>query len=157
MSAKDYPYSGNNQIIYFLKNFQEIFSDLLIFYKGGQGQCKYEKKEVVATISSWEFVTQNNDEVAIQNYVYQKSPVAACADAITWQFYTGGVITANSTCSADDIDHCVQITGWDQVSGVAAWHVRNVWGVDWGVEGYVYIEMGHNVCGIAVDVTAPII
>ena len=31
--------------------------------------------------------------------------------------------------------------------------VRNSWGTSWGNAGYIWVEAGHNVCGIATDAT----
>jgi len=73
-------------------------------------------------------------------------PVSVCVDASTWQNYQGGVLTS---CS-DQIDHCVQLTGyynWGQ--GNAYWNVRNSWGADWGENGYIWIAVGQDLCGIA--------
>ena len=31
--------------------------------------------------------------------------------------------------------------------------VRNSWGTSWGNAGYIWVEAGHNICGIATDAT----
>jgi hypothetical protein len=33
------------------------------------------------------------------------------------------------------------------------WIVRNQWGSNWGMNGYAYVAMGANTCGILNDVT----
>jgi len=124
-------------------------------YSGSQGNCRFESGEIVDKISNWKYVTQSSDETVIQNYVYSNSPVSVCVDAETWQFYKGGVITDESNCG-NTIDHCVQITGWKSENSTDCWNVRNSWGTDWGESGYVWVERGKDVCGIAQAVTVPI-
>ena len=57
--------------------------------------------------------------------------------------YTSGVYPA-SKCSTD-IDHAVMIVGFTP----HAWIIKNSWGTDWGVNGYLYLERGKNACGVA--------
>lgn len=33
------------------------------------------------------------------------------------------------------------------VGSILYWIVRNSWGSFWGVDGYVYVKMGGNICG----------
>jgi len=84
------------------------------------------------------------------NYVANSGPVSICVDASSWQYYTGGVLRR----CGNQIDHAVQATGYSVVQGVNAWNVRNSWGADWGVNGYIYLERGINLCEIATIVTA---
>jgi len=117
-------------------------------YVAEQGNCSYNHNEVVdCKIESWKYVGANQSETIMQKFVYENSPIAACLDADTWSTYKGGVITTKSKCG-NFIDHCVQVVGWTVMSGVNAWILRNQWGTDFGVEGYVFVEMGANVCGI---------
>jgi C1A family cysteine protease len=119
-------------------------------YTAQDGTCRFKKTDVVAKIAKWVYVTQSKDEKAMLNWVTSKGPMSVCVDAETWSSYQGGVV---KTCGKE-IDHCVQVTGYSTESGVPAWHVRNSWGTDWGVSGYIYVERGHDVCAIAEDVTA---
>jgi len=73
------------------------------------------------------------------------SPVFVCVDASQWQFYAGGVLPASS-CSRQ-IDHCVQLTGYSPDKG-GYWILRNSWGVEWGMSGYIHLQFGSDTCGI---------
>jgi C1A family cysteine protease len=123
-------------------------------YTAQDGTCSFNSANIAAKISGWQYVTQSQDETAMMNFLYTNSPLSVCVDAETWSSYTGGVITPSSNCG-NSIDHCVQITGWSTVNGVQAWHVRNSWGASWGVNGFIYVQIGSDVCSIAEVVTVP--
>jgi len=123
-------------------------------YTGEDGTCAFKTADILASISSWQYVTQTLNESAMAVYVLDNSPISVCVDAETWQYYTSGVI---STGCGRQIDHCVQVTGWAIVDGVLAWHVRNSWGTDWGLAGYLWVKRGGNICDIASVVTIPVV
>jgi len=123
-------------------------------YTAQDGTCSFNSANIAAKISGWQYVTQSQDETAMMNFLYTNSPLSVCVDAETWSSYTGGVITPSSNCG-NSIDHCVQITGWSTVNGVQAWHVRNSWGTSWGNSGFIYVQIGSDVCSIAEVVTVP--
>jgi len=123
-------------------------------YTGQDGTCTYNSADVVADIGNWGYITTTDDENAMGSWTYQYGPPSACVDAQYWQYYQGGVITQN--CGYH-LDHCIQITGWSTVNGINAWNVRNSWGTDWGYNGYLYIMIGADVCGIGQEVTSSVI
>jgi len=73
------------------------------------------------------------------------APVFVCVDAESWQLYAGGILQA-SQCGTD-IDHCVQLTGYSPTQG-GYWILKNSWGADWGMNGYIYLQYGQNTCAI---------
>jgi len=121
-------------------------------YTGVNGRCTFKAADVAAKISAWSYVSQSasTELTTMLNFVAATGPVSVCVDASTWQFYNGGVIQKNC---GDEIDHCVQVTGFSVVSGIPVWNVRNSWGTDWGVNGYLYVKRGMNLCDIATVVT----
>jgi cathepsin F len=104
-------------------------------------------------------------------------PAVVCVDASTWQDYAGGIITSDSGCSQQfmDVNHCVQAVGYaymdsngndeeDSGSGDSGsndngnsgsregyWIIRNQWSSYWGMNGYAYVAMGDNTCGVLND------
>lgn len=84
-------------------------------------------------------------------------PVAAAVNAKNWYYYKGGVMTyaacGNSTMS--DMDHAVQVVGFNTGAPVPYWIVRNTWSTIWGEYGYIYLEYAKNTCGIANLATYP--
>merc|ERR1712232_330719 len=87
----------------------------------------------------------------------ESSPLSICVNAGAWNDYTGGVMSsaACGSMGADYQDHCVMATGFNTTAPVPYWIVRNSWSSTWGEEGYVYLEMAENTCGLADDATIP--
>lgn len=78
-------------------------------------------------------------------------PVAVAMRGKTWQNYVGGVIQFH--CEGD-LSHAVQIVGYNLTAKVPYYIVRNSWGEDFGDNGYLYVAIGGNVCGLADEVAA---
>ncbi|KAJ2948589.1 hypothetical protein O0L34_g7843 [Tuta absoluta] len=90
----------------------------------------------------------------IATHIADHGPVVATVNSHTWQYYTGGVISYN--CDADDLNHVVQIVGYNLGVAVPYFICRNSWGADWGEEGYVRIAMKEyyrGICGIGAQIT----
>ena len=87
----------------------------------------------------------------------ETTPLSVCVNAENWNDYTGGVMSA-AACGpsgAQYQDHCVMATGFNTTAPTPYWIVRNSWASTWGEEGYVYLEMAKNTCGVADDATVP--
>merc|ERR1712159_468393 len=87
----------------------------------------------------------------------EKTPLSICVNAGNWNDYTGGVMTSKACgpMGADYQDHCVMATGFNTTAPTPYWIVRNSWSSTWGEEGYIYLEMAKNTCGLADDATIP--
>jgi hypothetical protein len=87
----------------------------------------------------------------------ERTPVSICVNAETWNDYTGGVLTsaACGPMGAMYQDHCVMAAGFNSTAPTPYWIVRNSWASTWGEEGYIYLEMAKNTCGLADDATIP--
>jgi hypothetical protein len=86
-----------------------------------------------------------------------ESPLSICVNAGAWNDYTGGVMTsaACGSMGADSQDHCVMAVGFNSSAPTPYWIVRNSWATTWGEQGYIYLEMAENTCGLADDATIP--
>jgi C1A family cysteine protease len=111
--------------------------------EGGQsGSCNFAQSSVVATVTGSSSI---NGETGIYQQLSTGGPVSVCVDASQWSSYTGGVLTS---CT-NNVDHCVQATGYANYnSGNAYWIVRNSWGTDWGENGFIWIQIGQDLCSI---------
>jgi cathepsin L len=67
-----------------------------------------------------------------------QQPVSVAIDASTntFQYYTGGVIT---TGCGTTLDHAVVAVGYGTSNGTDYFMVRNSWGTNWGMNGFVMI------------------
>jgi len=87
----------------------------------------------------------------------EQTPVSVCVNAGAWNDYTGGVMSA-AACGpmgAEYQDHCVMAVGFNGTAPKPYWIVRNSWSSTWGEQGYIYLEMAKNTCGLADDATIP--
>jgi C1A family cysteine protease len=64
-------------------------------------------------------------------------------------YYKSGIFS-DPTCSKT-VNHAVIVLGY--VSGTQGksdfWIIKNSWSKSWGMDGYAYIQMNKNMCGIA--------
>lgn len=91
-----------------------------------------------------------NYEIYIKYLLATHGPLTVAIDATTWQHYLGGIIRYHCR---DNANHAVNIVGYDTTGRTPYYIVRNTWNTDFGLQGYLYIAMGHNVCGLAEEVS----
>lgn len=78
-------------------------------------------------------------------------PLTATVDASSWPYYLGGVIKYN--CESGKT-HAIQIVGYNLDHETPYYIVKNSWGTSFGLNGYLHIAIGGNLCGIAEDVSS---
>ena len=95
---------------------------------------------------AWGFVTAkfNIPSVSqIKQALCEYGPLAVAVRATpAFQAYTSGVFNEDNE---GNVNHGVTIVGWDDQKG--AWHVKNSWGTNWGIKGYMWIDYGSNSIG----------
>jgi len=117
--------------------------------EGESGSCQYNSADVVAQVSGY---TTISGETGLYQQTSTTGPVSVCVDAESWQYYTSGVLT---TCGTS-VDHCVQLTGYTNYGQTGSyWVVRNSWATNWGVNGFIFIEIGQDLCMIGDYATVP--
>ena len=125
-------------------------------YKGSEAKCN--KCKIATKIDSFVDVIPNNEQALQQAVAIQPVSVAIEADQSSFQFYSGGVMSA--TCGTN-LDHGVLVVGYGTLKGKDYWKVKNSWGASWGDSGYILLS--RNVkdsagqCGITMMASYPII
>jgi C1A family cysteine protease len=114
--------------------------------------CQFKPADVEAKITSYKTISNEAD---MKTATATVSPLSICVDAAQWQFYSSGVMTP-SQCGTS-LDHCVQIVGYDTTANPPYWNVRNSWGTDWGMSGFIRLEYGHNTCGLTEETTTAVV
>ncbi|CAG7826251.1 unnamed protein product [Allacma fusca] len=116
------------------------------------GTCRNTKFtdgiQIVGNYTCESFV---GSEEKILKILANHGPVVVAVDATNWQFYVGGIIQWN--CDAN-VNHAVQIVGYDTSATPPHYIARNSWGTDFGDNGYLYVAIGKNLCGVAREVSS---
>jgi len=124
--------------------------------KGKDGKCK--SKPAVVNVTGYKYAVppcesgscKNQKESDMMAALNSFGPLSVCVNANDWDSYSGGIYTAKCTGGYYDLDHCVQLVGYDTTGSKSYWKVRNSWGTTgWGEDGYIRLPMGKNACGIA--------
>ncbi|OAD61198.1 Cathepsin O [Eufriesea mexicana] len=90
--------------------------------------------------------TDAEDELLITLATH--GPVAAAVNALSWQNYLGGIIQYHCDGSFENLNHAVQIVGYDKSTPIPHYIIKNSWGSKFGDKGYIYIGIGNNLCGM---------
>jgi len=109
---------------------------------GNSGTCAFNAANVAAQVMNYTSVAGETGLYAVAS---TSGPISVCVDASSWSAYTGGILTQ---CTSN-VDHCVQLTGYANYGATGDyWIVRNSWGTDWGISGFIWIAIGQDLCAI---------
>merc|ERR1719152_943051 len=124
-----------------------VASEASYAYTGRDGSCKSSYTAAIPEGGVTGFKDISN-EADLLDAVANTGPVSVAieADQMSFQLYSGGVLTGNC---GKNLDHGVLAVGFGTDSGKDYWKVKNSWGASWGDNGYILIERGVNKCGIA--------
>lgn len=95
------------------------------------------------------------DQIKRAIWLYGPVSVAVNADAV-FQAYRSGVFQAGAS---GDINHAVNLIGWDETTNPKHWIMRNSWGKGWGENGFMRIAYGARRIGYAatfIDFSGPL-
>jgi len=108
-------------------------------------------------VTSYVDVTPGSETALVTAILIEPIATAIDASQTSFQFYTSGVYY-EPACSSTELDHGVFIIGYGTESGQDYYIVQNMWGTDWGMEGYVLMSRNRdNNCGIATMPSYPIV
>lgn len=134
-SEADYPYiSGGN---------------------GVTGTCKVNSAMIKVGIKAYNKVSLSTNvatiEAAMASFILNVGTLSVCLDASQFNSYNTGIMT---TCpSKPSVDHCVQAVGVNTAAAKPYWILRNQWGADWGMSGFLWLPYGSNACAITDEST----
>jgi C1A family cysteine protease len=128
-------------------------------YTAQDGTCVKNGLPVAARLSSFKDVPTNSETALMTAVSLQPVSVAVEADQDVFQLYAGGVMT--KPCGTN-LDHGVLAVGYGTLGGEDFWLVKNSWGADWGVKGYIMLGRGTKFsaagqCGIQMDPSYPVV
>ena len=124
-------------------------------YEAATDSCRFSVKTVGANVTGYVRIPQN--ESALLEAVTTIGPISVSIDAsnTTFHHYDGGVYY-NPVCSSTNLDHAVLVVGYGTYNGQDYWLVKNSWGEDWGLDGYIMMARNkNNNCGIVTQAVYP--
>ncbi|XP_019524326.1 PREDICTED: cathepsin L1-like [Hipposideros armiger] len=123
--------------------------------------CKYKPEFSAANVTG--FVDIRKQENSLMRAVARVGPISVGIDASysSFQFYKNGIYY-EPQCSSEDLDHGVLVVGYGfekaELDRNKYWIVKNSWGTDWGMKGYIKMAKDrNNHCGIATMASYPIV
>ena len=125
-------------------------------YEADNRTCRFSAKSVGATVTGYVRIPFGN-ESALLEAVTTVGPISVCIDVNSTNFYhySSGVYF-NPVCSVWRLDHAVLVVGYGTHYGQDYWLVKNSWGEDWGMDGYIMMARNRdNNCGIATNAVYP--
>ena len=126
-------------------------------YTATDGKCP-DSLKYAAQEKSWNYIGGDPNASTytvpsvedLKTAIYLHGPISVAVNATSaMQFYFGGVFNNCTATTANDINHAVNIVGWDDATG--SWIMRNSWGSRWGEKGYIRIKYGCNMIGYAAN------
>ena len=126
-------------------------------YTGIDGNCNFNKTLAEGHVNKTVNITKGSME-ELYDAIATVGPISVAIDAGgNFGFYKSGIYTSKN-CSSEFLDHAVLAVGYSYINNSKYIIVKNSWGTDWGMDGYIYMNSDiDNMCGIATDASYPLL
>jgi len=142
----------------YIKSNKGIDTEASYPYKAVDGTCKYSAANIGSTLTSYTNVASGSEAALVASIDKGPTSVAIDASHNSFQLYSSGIYY-EPQCSPTALDHGVLAVGYG--TSTATTHntyyiVKNSWGTDWGMAGYIEMSRNrNNNCGIATMASLP--
>ncbi len=119
-------------------------------------KCLYNTANIGATCAGYKKIP-SKDEEALMQAVQNVGPVSVAVDALqpSFSMYKSGIYY-EPKCSRTNVNHTPLAVGFGTLNGTDYWLLKNSWGTDWGMDGYMIMARNkNNMCGIATLASYP--
>ncbi|CAG9333816.1 unnamed protein product [Blepharisma stoltei] len=106
--------------------------------------------KTAAKITQYIFIQPGSSQALLNAVAMRPVSVNVEADQAAWMLYKGGIVSSN--CGTN-LNHSVNIVGYNTTNVPPYWIVKNSWDTWWGEKGYIRIAIadGNGVCGINME------
>jgi C1A family cysteine protease len=134
-----------------------VDTELSYPYLATDEQCNYTNKTIGSSVKGTVNITSGN-MTELHHAIGTVGPISVAIDAEDdFQFYKSGIYNSTN-CSPESLDHAVLAIGYSFIANHTYIIVKNSWGADWGMDGYIYMSTDtDNLCGIAQVASYPIV
>ena len=115
--------------------------------------CKFDRASVGASVTGYVDLPKG-DEEALAMAVAAHGPISVAVDSnpLSFLFYSHGIYD-DAKCSSENLTTDMLVVGY----GPDYWLVKNSWSTVWGMEGYIKMKRGRNMCGISEMASYPLV
>jgi len=139
---------------YIIKN-KGIDTESTYPYTAQNGNCHFSAANIGSTLVKYVNVQTGSEADLVTKINAGPTSVAIDASHSSFQLYKSGIYY-EPACSATALDHGVLAVGYGATGSKDYYIVKNSWGTDWGMAGYIDMSRNrNNNCGIATMASLP--